>query len=155
MTQLETILVIHDIQEATLVFDIFNNLEAEKMNRCPSCGSSAVAKQAIARKAGAAIGGVSGVLRGLSATSIGASIVLITNSPTGGLTTTIGRLASAITAAFVSGAAGCIAGAKIGTVIDHYVFDAYQCNQCNCSFRMHLPTTPLPVQGTFEASQED
>jgi hypothetical protein len=127
-------------QQTTLTYPTTWNL---KMYKCPSCGSSAVAKQAIAKRAGAAIGGVSGALRGLSATSIGASIVLITSGPTGGLTATIGRLASAITAAFVSGTAGCIAGAKIGTVIDHYVFDAYQCNQCNCSFRMHLPTTPL------------
>lgn len=125
------------------------------MIKCPSCGSSAVAKQATAKKVGAAIGGVSGVLNGLSATTIGANIILITGSPTGGLTTAVGRLASAIMAAFVSGAAGCIAGAKIGTVIDHYVFDAYQCNQCNCYFRMHLPTTPMPVQRTFEASHED
>lgn len=142
----------HRRQQTVLTYPTTWNL---KMYKCPSCGSSAVAKQAIAKRAGAAIGGVSGALRGLSATSIGASIVLITSGPTGGLTATIGRLASAITAAFVSGAAGCIAGAKIGTVIDHYVFDAYQCNQCNCSFRMHLPTTPLPVQRAFEASQED
>lgn len=125
------------------------------MINCPNCGSSAVTKQATAKKAGAAIGGVSGVLKGLSAVPIGASIVLIASSRTGGLTTTLGRLASAITAAFVSGAAGCIAGARIGTVIDHYVFDSYQCNQCNCSFRMHLPATSLPAQHTFEASQAD
>lgn len=125
------------------------------MIKCPSCSSSAVAKQAIAKKAGAAIGGVSGVLKGLSAAPFGASIVLIASSRTGGLTTTLGRLASVLTAAFVSGAAGCIAGARIGTVIDHYVFDSYQCNQCNCSFRMHLPATSLPAQQTFEAYQED
>lgn len=125
------------------------------MIKCPSCGSLAVTKQAIAKQAGAAIGGVSGVLKGLSAMPVGASIILIAGSPSSGLTTTLGRLASIITAAFISGAAGCIAGARIGTVIDHYVFDAYQCNQCNCSFRMHVPAASLPAPYLVDVPKVD
>ncbi len=82
--------------------------------------------------------------------SIGASVIPITSSPSVGLSTIIGRLASAITAAFVSGAAGCIAGAKVGTVIDHYVFDAYQCNLCNCSFRMYSSQPPHQFNAHFK-----
>ena len=125
------------------------------MIECPSCGSSAVAQQATAKKAGAAIGGVSGVLKGLSATTIGANIILIAGSPTGGLTTAVGRLASSIMAAFASGAAGCIAGARIGALIDRNVFDSYRCTHCNCSFSMHLPATPMKALHTVEATQDN
>lgn len=120
------------------------------MNICPRCGSSAVVKLAIAKQAGAAIGGVSGILRGLSATFISASVMSITNSPSAGPSTIIGRLASAITAALVNGAAGCIAGAKLGTEIDHHVFDVYQCNLCNCSFRIHFSHSPHQLNTHFK-----
>lgn len=122
---------------------------------CPSCGSSAVAKQATAKKVGAAIGGVSGVLNGLSATTIGANIILIAGSPTGGPATAVGRLASSIMAAFVSGAAGCITGARIGELIDRNVFDSYRCIHCNCSFSMHMPATSMEALHKVEATQDN
>lgn len=125
------------------------------MRKCPRCESSAVIKQTIGKQTGAAIGGISGVLKGLSTIPIGASIALIARSPSSGLAITLGRVASIITAAFVSGAAGCIAGARIGTVVDHYVFDIYRCSHCNCSFRMHLPTESLPAQYAVEVAKAD
>lgn len=125
------------------------------MMKCPRCGSSTVTKKATAKQTGAAIGGVGGVLKGLSTVSIGASIALIAGGSSSGLATTLGRAAAIITAALVSGAAGCIAGARIGTVVDHYVFDAYRCSHCNCSFRTHLPTELLPAQYAVELRKPD
>ena len=91
--------------------------------KCPNCQSNRIVTKDVAKKTcgflGIVGGAASGTTRTLSAVELGG---------------TIGVIASALLNALVDGATGCVAGAKLGEVIDDRILDNYQCLACNYEF---------------------
>jgi DNA-directed RNA polymerase subunit RPC12/RpoP len=80
--------------------------------KCPNCQSNRIVTKDVAKK-------TCGTTRTLSGAELGGTIAVI---------------ASALLNALVDGATGCVAGAKLGEVIDDRILDNYQCLACNYEF---------------------
>jgi hypothetical protein len=103
---------------------------------CPHCQSQRVATKDIAKKTGGVLGMVGGAASGtvgtLGGAELGATVGMIAG-PAGVL---IGGLAGAFFGALVGGAAGCVAGSKLGEVVDDNILDNYECLDCGHVFSL-------------------
>lgn len=106
---------------------------------CPQCQSSRIQCRDYARRAGGTVGLAAGAVVGTSSALGGAETGLAVGFAAGPL----GAFAGALIGGLVCAAAGCVAGARLGSVIDDQVLDNYCCLACGHSFSSSQGNTSL------------
>lgn len=105
---------------------------------CPNCKSKSVITKDAAKKTcavvGALAGAASGVASVISSAEIGGTVGLIVR-PAG---SAVGSLAGAIIGGLIAGTSGCIAGIKLGTVIDERILNNFHCLECHFEFSSQI-----------------
>jgi hypothetical protein len=98
--------------------------------RCPKCMSPQLETRNLARRFGGAIGALAGTTSGVLLALNGAKDVFL-RGPLGAL---LGTVAGLVIEGIVSGATGCMAGSKLGSVIDRNILHNHQCSACGHTF---------------------
>jgi hypothetical protein len=102
--------------------------------KCPKCTSDQVRTRDNAMKAGAVIGVTGGAISGFSGALAGAEMGALAGSLVGPVGIPIGGIGGAIFGALTVGTAGCLAGSRIGGILDQEVLDNYCCMHCEHTF---------------------
>ncbi len=98
--------------------------------RCPRCDSTTLVVQQRAQHACSALGVTAGAAAGFSSAIGGAE----TGAAIGALAGPLGTFAGAVLGALAAGAAGCLAGFKVGRIVDHTVLGDLECTTCGHCF---------------------
>ena len=105
--------------------------------QCPRCHSPKVASFHHAMKAGAAIGAVGGLARGVSAALAGGKAGAAIGVITGPVGITLGSVSGAILRVLAGGAVDFALGAQLGETLDRHVLAHNLC--LICGHRFNLP----------------
>ena len=118
---------------------------------CPHCKSTQIQTRDHARKVGGAVGTIAGTSIGvagaLNAGRIGMSVGLIAG-PVG---VAVGGIAGIVLGALCGGTTGCLAGAKLGEVVDRHVLNNHRCLQCGFTFSQAHEPLPDPEDEPYQA----
>lgn len=98
---------------------------------CTRCQSDRLVCRDYARRAGGTVGLAAGAVVGTSSALSGAEAGLTVGFAAG----PFGAFAGALIGGLVCAAAGCVAGARLGAVIDDQVLDNYSCLAFDLLFR--------------------
>jgi hypothetical protein len=96
---------------------------------CPECGGACVGATGRAQQAAMALGGVAGVIQGVSK-ALGGEEVEGSNI----LGVSAALIAGVVVGGLLGGAAGCAAGSAIGAAIDHSLPNNLACQSCGHVF---------------------
>jgi hypothetical protein len=112
---------------------------------CPQCQSGSVLSRDLARRTGgvlgAAAGGIAGATGAITGAELGGAFGLVAGPP--GMV--LGSIAGALLGAFVTGTTGCIAGARLGELIDENILNNYQCQECGYQFSTGCGVPEYPM----------
>lgn len=101
---------------------------------CPHCGATHSERKDYAKHAGGTVGLVAGGVAGITGAASGAEIGGLLGLSAGPVGFVVGSMTGALIGCLVGASAGCVAGAKLGEVIDHRVLRNHLCLECGCVF---------------------
>lgn len=104
------------------------------ISTCPKCRSDRITTRDYGKRAGAAIGAVTGAVDGFSEALKGVAKCGAAGLAGRPHTALFGGIACAVMGAFVHGAAGGVAGATVGQVIDDNILKNFRCLDCQLNF---------------------
>lgn len=106
---------------------------------CPRCQSENVITINIGRKTGGTLGALAGAASSIPRITAGASSGAYLGAIAGPPGIVAGSLTGAVLSGLVGGTAGCIAGTRLGEMLDRKIFDNYRCLSCELQFSQDIP----------------